>query len=283
MSFDQRMEAGGSLIFDTAPLAQDIEVLGAPTLDLEIAADKPNAFVACTLCEVLPDGAVRRITYGLLNLTHRESHEHPTALEPGRFYQVSLRLCEAGQRFAAGNRIRIALSSAYWITAWPSPEAATLSVRAGSSRLSLPVRPKRAEDAKLAPFPPSEGSAPLRKTVLEAGAPHRTISTDVGTGGTLFQRVDDTGLFRIEDIDLTIRITRDHRSTILPDDPTSARTVTHWKRSYGRGDWQVSAESRIMLTSDRENFKVTATLDAFEGGRRIFSKNWDETVRRDLV
>jgi hypothetical protein len=158
-----------------------------------------------------------------------------------------------------------------------------LSIRSGSSRIDLPVRPERAEDAALAPFPPSEGSARLRKTLLEEGAPHRTISTDVATGQTRFQRVDDTGLFRIEDIDLTVRIMRDHCSTILPDDPTSAKTVTHWKRSYGRGKWQVSAESRITFTSDRDHFKVTASLDAFESDRRIFSKNWNEIIKRDLV
>jgi hypothetical protein len=231
----------------------------------------------------MPDGSVARISYGLLNLTHRESHEHPTALEPGKFYEVGIQLNEIGHRFAAGNRLRLAISSAYWITVWPSPEPATLSIRSGSSRLSLPARPARAEDAKLAPFPPSEGATPLRKTLLEPGAPHRTITTDVATGRTLFQRVDDTGSFRVDDIDLTIRIMRDHRSTIFPDDPTSAKTVTFWRRSYGRGEWKVSAESRITLASDRENFKVTATLDAFEGDRRIFSKNWDETIKRDLV
>ncbi|MGH6941515.1 CocE/NonD family hydrolase C-terminal non-catalytic domain-containing protein, partial [Hypericibacter sp.] len=242
-----------------------------------------NALVACTLSEIMPDGAVARISYGVLNLTHRESHEKPTPLEPGRFYSVGIQLNELGHRFAAGNKLRLAISSSYWITVWPSPEPVTLSIRTGASRIGLPVRPKRAEDAALAPFPPSEGSTKLRKTILEEGAPHRTISTDVATGRTLYQRVDDTGLFRVDDIDLTIRIVRDHKSTILPDDPTSAKTVTHWKRSYGRGKWQVSAESWITLTSDRENFKVTATLDAFEGDRRIFSKNWDETIKRDLV
>ncbi|MGH6882434.1 MAG: CocE/NonD family hydrolase [Hypericibacter sp.] len=283
MALDQRMEAGGSLVFDSAPLTQDLELLGAPVVNLEIAADKPNALVACTLSEIMPDGAVARISYGVLNLTHRESHEKPTPLEPGRFYSVGIQLNELGHRFAAGNKLRLAISSSYWITVWPSPEPVTLSIRTGASRIGLPVRPKRAEDAALAPFPPSEGSTKLRKTILEEGAPHRTISTDVATGRTLYQRVDDTGLFRVDDIDLTIRIVRDHKSTILPDDPTSAKTVTHWKRSYGRGKWQVSAESWITLTSDRENFKVTATLDAFEGDRRIFSKNWDETIKRDLV
>ena len=38
------------------------------------------------------DGAATQITCGLLNLTHRESHEHPQALEPGRRYRVRVQM-----------------------------------------------------------------------------------------------------------------------------------------------------------------------------------------------
>ena len=41
------------------------------------AVDRPVALVAARLSDVAPDGAATRVSYGLLNLTHRESHEHP--------------------------------------------------------------------------------------------------------------------------------------------------------------------------------------------------------------
>ena len=138
---DQRPEAGGSLVFDTAPLAADIEVLGAPVVELDVSADRPNALLACTLSEILPGGAVSRVTYGLLNLTHRESHEHPTPLEPGKRYRVRVQMNHCGHRFAAGTRLRLAVSTAYWPVAWPSPEAATVTVLMGSSALVLPRTP----------------------------------------------------------------------------------------------------------------------------------------------
>ena len=45
-----------------------------------VAADQPVAKLALRLCEVTPEGKSWLVTYGLLNLTHRESHEQPAPL-----------------------------------------------------------------------------------------------------------------------------------------------------------------------------------------------------------
>ena len=147
---DQRLEEGGSLVFDSDPLDEAFDILGAPVLSLDLASDKPVAMVAACLSDVLPDGAATRVSYGLLNLTHRDSHEHPRPLEPGRRYRVEIQLNEAGHRFAAGNRVRIALSTAYWPISWPAPEKATLTITAGESTLALPVRSRECR-RRLAP------------------------------------------------------------------------------------------------------------------------------------
>lgn len=81
-SADQRQDDAGSLCFDTAPLAADLWIVGVATLALRIAADAPQAMVAARLTSVAPDGVSALITYGLLNLSHRDSHEHPAALTP---------------------------------------------------------------------------------------------------------------------------------------------------------------------------------------------------------
>jgi len=280
---DQRREAGGSLVFDTPVLDKDMEVLGAPLVELDLAADRPNAFVAGTLSEILPDGSVSRVSYGVLNLTHRESHEHPTPLVPGRRCKVELKLKHCGHRFAAGTRIRLALSTAYWPVIWPSPERATLSVMTGSSSLLLPVRPPRAADAALAPFQAPEAAPRLKKTQIEPGWQKRHISEDRVTGEVVWELSDSDGTQRIDDIDLTVAIRRGRRLTIRPEDPNSARAELYWHRRYGRGDWQVSSESRVVMTGTRDAFRLTASLDAFEGEVRVFSRNWDETIARDLV
>ena len=69
---DQRPDDGRSLAFDSAPLAERLEILGAPVVELEIAADAPVALLAVRLCAVQPDGVSSLVTYGVLNLTHRD-------------------------------------------------------------------------------------------------------------------------------------------------------------------------------------------------------------------
>ena len=77
MPRDQRSDDGNSLVFDSDPLEDTIEILGAPTLKLFVCSDAPVANLTVRLCDVAPDGSVLRVTYGLLNLCHRNSHEAP--------------------------------------------------------------------------------------------------------------------------------------------------------------------------------------------------------------
>jgi hypothetical protein len=41
--------------------------------------------------------------------------------------------------------------------------------------------------------------------------------------------------------------------------------------------------TRTLMTCDRDNFRVRATLDAYEGDTRVFAETWDRTLPRDLV
>jgi hypothetical protein len=58
---------------------------------------------------------------------------------------------------------------------------------------------------------------------------------------------------------------------------------TRWTKEMGRGDFQVRTETRIVMTATAEDFSLHAECDAYEGERRVFSRNWDRTIRRDLV
>ena len=128
------------------------------------------AKLAVRLTEVLPDGKSWLISYGVLNLTHRDSHEHPTALKPGEFYDVDVPFYMIAHRFKKGSRIRAAVSESLWPLLWPSPQIATLTLELAASSLMLPVRP--APEAE-APFPiplkRSSGSSPYTHTVMGPG------------------------------------------------------------------------------------------------------------------
>ena len=54
LAHDQREEDGGALVFDSAPLKEPLEILGAPVVELDLQANKPIAMVAVRLSDVAP-------------------------------------------------------------------------------------------------------------------------------------------------------------------------------------------------------------------------------------
>jgi uncharacterized protein len=281
--WDQRADDGMAVCFETAPLPEPFEILGAPALTAELSCDRPTAFLCARLSDVAPDGASLRVTYGLLNLTHRASHEHPEPLEPNRLYTVRLQLNDAAHAFPAGHRIRLALATTYWPIAWPSPEAATITLSAGGSRLALPIRRARPEDAGLRPFAESESAPPESRTTLRPGSFERSFAYDVATDTMTYTSIGDSGRQRIDAIGLELEEVARKIYRIKSDDPLSADNVIHWTTRRARGEWQVRVESHTRMRATREHFLIDAELDAYEGERRVFSRSWHSEILRDLV
>ncbi|MBM3521733.1 MAG: CocE/NonD family hydrolase [Alphaproteobacteria bacterium] len=277
---DQRVEDAGSLVFDSDVFAERVELLGAPVVELELSADRPQAMIAVRLNDIAADGAVTRVSYGLLNLSHRDSHEFPEPLVPGRRMRVRVQLNDIGQAIERGHRLRVAISTSYWPIAWVSPELATVTIHAGASTLDLPVREPQASDANLAP-PPAVLPKPLAVTTLRAGGERRLITRDVSTSLSHIEVGDDQGLKRFDDIDLTMSSATQARYTIHPDAPASARAEVGWTMAMARGPWSIETRTRTVMTSTQTTFRLRATLDAFEGDARVASKEWDSTIPRD--
>jgi putative CocE/NonD family hydrolase len=280
---DQQFDDGAAVCFETAPLVEGFEILGAPVALLEISADRPNAFVVARLGDVGRDGETTLVTYGVLNLTHRESHAHPESLEPGRRYRVGVQLNDVAHAFPQGHRIRLALSNAWWPTLWPSPEPVTLTLVTGASSLVLPVRQPRAEDAHLRPFGEPEAASAWRRTVLVPGKSERRIERDPLRRLTTTTVVSDDGVYRLDGIDLDVGQSSIQRYAILDDDPTSARVEISWSVTRARGPWRINTETRTVMTCTRDAFEIAATMEAFEAERRVFSRTWDRSIPRDLV
>ncbi|RWI31421.1 MAG: CocE/NonD family hydrolase [Mesorhizobium sp.] len=290
---DQRVDDARSLTFDTEPLEEEFEILGQPVVTLDLAVDKPVAALAVRLNEVEPDGLSKRITYGVLNLTHRNSHEFPEPLEPGRRYRVRLPLQDCAHVFKSGRRIRIAVSTTYWPAFWPSPEPVTLTVYAGRSELELPVRPPRAEDVDLNSFGPAFVPEPTSgRTVLQrAPAPTRTHEWDIATNKlttrTFFHGDVLAGLaagrYRIDATGTEISKTASEVTEILDHDPTSAKLETQYVEAMKRDDWDVRVESCIRFSLTKDTFLFVGQIKAFERDKEVFAKTWDRTIPRLLV
>ena len=280
---DQREDDGKSLCFDGALLETSVEILGAPVIEVDFIATQPAGKLIARLCDVHPDGASNRVTYGVLNLTHRDSHVEPTHLVPGQHYRVRIQLNDVGYVFPPGHRIRVALSTTYWPIVWPSPEKVDLTILAGGSTLTLPVRPPSAADAALPEFGPPDMSPPEARTTIREGSRERTVLRDNLVGHTRYTMADDDGRVRIDAIDLEVASSKWHQYRVADDDPLSAEIEAVWTKEMGRGDWQISTRTRILMTATGDSFRLTAELDAWEGGQRVYTRNWDETIPRDHV
>jgi uncharacterized protein len=286
---DQRPDDGGSLVFDAEVLKEPLELFGAPVLKLRIKSNRPVAFLVARLCDVRPDGASSRISYGILNLCHRDSHAAPEALEPGRWYDVRLQLDDLACALPAGHRLRLGLSTGYWPMIWPAPEPVMLGVETGTGVLELPVRPTRIEDAKLRPFEPPVAEPGSSHKKLRHLPLRRTIEIDLATNEMVYSLRGDGGEFggaalaRIEEIGLDIGYTLTKRYRIIEDDALSAATELAQSATLTRGDWSVRLECRTRLAATAEAFQFGGTVQAFEGSEPFASRDWTLAIPRKLL
>jgi predicted acyl esterase len=278
---DQRLDDAYSLTFDTPPLPESIDIVGAPAVELEVSSDHPQANLTVRLCDIWPDGASTRVSYGILNLAHRDSHANPSPLQPGKRYRIRVALDDIAYGVPAGHRLRIAISTAYWPMIWPSPEAATVTLYGGTSSLELPVR--KIDGPAPAPFAAPECSTPMSRTVLRESDHRRSTTQDAATGLTEVTILDDFGRYINDAHDLVTDEVARERHRINPADPLSCRSEIHWTEQLERGEWQVRIETCTRMWSDRENFYIHAELEAYEGDTKVFTRCWDRKLRRDLV
>ena len=103
------------------------------------------------------------------------------------------------------------------------------------------------------------------------------------TSAATYEVVDDTGLYRIEPTGLEYRMASVDHYSIHPDDPLSARAEVTFEMQQGRGDWRVRAVTRTVLTATAGSFHIEATLDAWEGEKRVAARNWHVAVPRHGV
>ena len=281
LAVDQREDDAKSLCMDGAPLARRLEILGPPVVTLRLSIDEPQGMVVARLNDVAPDGTSVRVSYGMLNLSQREGRERPGAMIPGEEVEVRLPLNDCAHAFLAGHRVQIALSTSYFPIAWTAPKPFTLSIRAGGSTLSLPVREPRTEDREAAAFPPAEMAPMPETTTLVPGEASRHIERNIATGEQVTRLIEDGGVYRLESIDLECADGGRSELRIVEGDPASACATWHgWSRRK-RGDWQVAVKAKMRVSLSNQSFHIASDLEAFEGEQRVFSRSWNHEVPRD--
>lgn len=276
---DQRMDDGGALVWLSPPLTERLEILGAPRVTLQLSADKPVAQVCLRLNDVSPEGPRARVTVGLLNLTHRDSHEDPTPLTPGQVYTVTVELDDIAQAFPPGHQIGLSLSTSYYPIAHPGPEMARVTIHGGT--LHLPQRPPRPEDAQLRPFdPPTQAPRTPERHETVPTLPRR-VTMDLLSGRYAVDFPRWTYKTVMEDVATTVTSSGHVRHEITEGDPLSAETFTEYRVTLERHGVIAGHHSKGRLSCTATHFRLETELTVSENGTTIFQRQWDERFARD--
>jgi uncharacterized protein len=158
---DRRFAPGERVVFDAAPVAHDVELVGAPELCLALRSDQTDGVVIAYLEDVAPDGRVTYLTEGELRLLQRKTasggcdpapgtarsftRADAAPVVPGELMQIEIPLWPTAARIAAGHHLRLSLAGADAGT-FPlvSDAPATWSIAYGEgsgSSLTLPLKP----------------------------------------------------------------------------------------------------------------------------------------------
>ncbi|MDP9138880.1 MAG: hypothetical protein M3N38_12015, partial [Pseudomonadota bacterium] len=226
--------------------------------------------------------AVERITYGLLNLSHRAGSENLRPLQKGRSYDIAVKLNEIAQTVPAGCRLRVSLSTSYWPIAWPSPELATLTIDPSRSAIDLPVLESATGMSKVR-FAPAEQSRAASVTVKQPGAETRHVIHDIDKQRTNMTIRRNDGTYVIDDIGTEITFTKLKDFAVSRTDPSGARSVVACTGHYRRGGWDARVETELVMTCDRYRFHLTASVKTFDDGKPFISRTFDRSFKRDHV
>lgn len=280
MPGDQRREDGIGLAFDTAPLEADLDLLGAPVVEIEGVSDEPLATLTIRLCDVAEDGTSTLATWGALNLSFRDGFAEPKPLVPGERFRARIVLNDLGRRIPAGHRLRLVLADQHWPILWPAPRMATLRFDSGAGRLLLPVRPQRPDE--IAPtFPPAETSAGVPYVETEPERHTRTVEIDAGSGREVMVLASDHGRQILTDRAITTASRVIDRMEIVEGDPLSACLDTSWVHAFQSGEADVETRSQVTLTADAERFRLRWRLEAREKDELTFEREGEAWIARD--
>jgi predicted acyl esterase len=245
---DQNSDDRKSEIVDCPILSADLLLIGAAKVSFEAMAQQGGVLVF-RLNEVWPDGASTNISYGVLRLASGAT-------------STWVPLNDVAHRFAAGNRLRLAISTGSWPLLWPAPPSAPIELR--NLALHLPDAPTMVE-------------APQFLPARAAVQPEVTIESAVGARSVGNDAIDvlrtDTKL-RVHQTSTTAHREAIERYELDPDNVHSARMLIRSTWTLQRNEWTTRTIAELELTATEADFHLTAEMTAFEGpeirARRTF-------------
>ena len=143
----------GIVIFESAPFAAPVEIIGQVPVELTVSATVPDFDLWVQLYDVAPDGTVWNLSTpgtALQRASYRGGGPRRQLVRPGETVRLRMDRLVTANRFAAGNRLRVIITPQFYPLFSVNPQTGAQefesdSVRAGeiqidgTSRIVLPV------------------------------------------------------------------------------------------------------------------------------------------------
>lgn len=100
------------LVYTSAPLAADLEVVGPVKLVLHASSSAVDTDFTAKLTDVFPDGRALLLQSGIVRARFRDPGAAASLLEPGRVYPFEIDLWATANLFREGHRARLEIASA---------------------------------------------------------------------------------------------------------------------------------------------------------------------------
>ncbi len=123
---------GHAVAFETAPLEEDLVMIGSASVDLWLMSTADDADLEANLTEIRPDGMESYVQGGTLRASHRALRDDATELRPvkshreedveplvpGQWHATRVEIMPFAHIFRAGSRIRISVDTPGDAKAW---------------------------------------------------------------------------------------------------------------------------------------------------------------------
>lgn len=270
-----------SLVYDSAPLAKTVEIIGFPRVHLNIAADAPLYHWTARLEDVSPDGQVSLVSGVLINPADRVSRLERLPLIPGKPTQLSGEIHYTTWRFKPGHRIRLAISNAQFPMAWPTPYKGNTSLFPGPDTwIELPVVANNTLNGRCdLPEPEEDDDSPGSKARdVKYRDDDYPMYHDAKTGEAVYTTGEKES-WKIREASYR----RNERNTWKVNNQDPARASYKAETNYdiilpGR---KIRLNSLFDLVSDAKVFHLTVIRRLLENGKLIRTKTWKESIPRN--
>jgi putative CocE/NonD family hydrolase len=261
-----------SLTYTSEPLAEDVEVTGAPEAVLHVALQQGDELqLVAKLNAVSPEGRSTMISTGWMNAAHRKTFERGQPVEQNVVQEYRIAMWSGSFLVPKGHRLRLAIACADFPRIWPLRTNPTIRLEAARSLVRVPVVPARPVPIDGPPIRlPEQGvnRAPWTLASRPAGTVERDlVSGDVSVtlGAMVDIRLPTGGSFQIEhSAGATAAASRPDGSALHSEALVEVRLPA--------GE-RVEVRTRSRFTRDTTLMNGEVTLD----GRRVFAGEWHES------